>query len=77
MRVSSETGMSDTYSLGNYEKQVLIELDNELIPFDRQRNDALWHGIKSLIELCYDSMLDPSLCKVEIKNLLNSTVLVE
>lgn len=77
MKVNSDTGMSDTYSLGNYEKQVLIELDTELTPFPSQRSVALWHGVKSLIENCYDSMLEVSLCKIEVKKLLKSTVLVE
>jgi len=62
--------MRSTYSLGNYEKQVLLELDTALTSEECQRLNAYWPEVRNAIEYCYDGMFEVSLCKIEIKKLL-------
>ena len=71
MKVNKSTGMSQGWTLGNYERQVLIELDEELTNEQCQRiNVALWQDVRNLVSVCYDSMLSTGLCKTEIRKLL-------
>lgn len=71
MKVYKTTGMSQGWSLGNYERQVYLELDQELTNEQCQRVVASTPAVRNLIDLHYDSMLSTVLCKLEIKKLLH------
>ena len=62
--------LKHTYSLGNYEKQVLLELDQELTAIECHYLNMFWPRVRITIHECYDLMLEPSACKREIKYLL-------
>jgi len=70
MKVNKDTGIGESYTLGNYEKQVLIELDNELTLGECQRSVAYWPEVRSLMLESYDAMLSISLCAEQVKELL-------
>jgi hypothetical protein len=70
MKKVHSNSMRNTYSLGNYEKQVLLELDIALTSEECQRLNALWPDVRNAIEYCYDGMFEVALCKMEVKKLL-------
>lgn len=55
-------------TLGNFEKQVLLELDNELTLIEAEKVNRYWPLVRVIITSCYDSGLSLKECSYRIGN---------